>query len=98
MLKRATEKYWNIGRGVEFKSELEIRKILEEGDPRYAVLTFELRSGQFIDQLKYIDVYARGPYDSDVRRIAKEAGYGVFKLTLPNRQGNENIYNIYLLG
>ncbi len=82
LLKRAVQKMWKFGKGVEFMSWADANKLITEGNSKYAFLNIGFADRKAHDWL-YVEAYDSNMYHKSIRDISKDNGYAVISISLP---------------
>jgi hypothetical protein len=97
MLKRSVDNNWKMSnKPVEYMPQSDVDKLVKAGNNKYMIFQYDLREGA-LQPLMFGKIYGDDTYDSDIRKISKDAGYGVFKVGLVGPSKTlENFYTIFL--
>jgi hypothetical protein len=97
MLHRTIDKYWQIGKGVEYMPKSKADKEMADGNSKMVELVYELREGDVMP-IMFSKIYGQADYSNGIRLMSKAAGNGVFRLKLAGAKGkpSETIYSVFL--
>jgi hypothetical protein len=96
MLKSAVDKYWKIGKGVEYMTRSKADQELKNGSTKYIELALDNRNG-IIDPTMFGKIYGGGDYTNEIRQLSKKAGFGVYRLKVGNKgQEPDIIYSVFI--
>jgi len=93
LLKRAVQKVWKFGKGVEYMSWTDANKLITDGNSKYAILSIGIAERKAHDWL-YVEAYDSNMYHKSIRDISKDNGYAVLSINLPgNNKKPELVYD-----
>lgn len=96
LLKSTLDKYWKLGKGIEYLPQSKVNQMLKEGNTKYVVFQYEMREGT-LDPLMFGKVYGNENYTTETRKMTKAAGFGVFRLQTAVRNSDPTtFYSVFI--